>query len=245
MVYSNFVSSLDGRVAIETAGRNSHTVPDSIANPRDWRLYQELAGQAELLITSGRYFRQSYAGEAQDILPVGSQTEFDDIRAWRIAQGLSPQPDIVILSSSLDIPLAALEPYRSRRILVATGASADDQRKRLLQAAGIDVFVAGSGARVEGKRLVEQLAVYGYRSLYAIAGPAVMHTLVQAGVLDRLYLTIACQLLGGNGFDTLMRGDLLTPAVGLQLQHLHHDPVVPAGAGQLFCVFDKKTMADR
>lgn len=241
-MYSNFVSSLDGRVAIEAVGRNSHTVPDSIANSRDWRLYQELAGQAEVLITSGRFYRQSHAGEAQDNLPVGSQPEFADIRTWRIAQGLAAQPDIVILSSSLDIPLAALEPYRSRRILVATGATVDSRRVQMLETAGIDVFVAGSGSRVEGKQLVEQLGVYGYRSLYAIAGPAVLYTLVAADVLDRLYLTIACQLLGGNAFDTLMRGELLTPAASLQLQQLHHDPVAPAGAGQLFCVFDKTTV---
>ena len=48
-VYSNFVTSLDGRIGIESMGRTTHTVPDAIANPRDWRLYQELAGQADIL----------------------------------------------------------------------------------------------------------------------------------------------------------------------------------------------------
>lgn len=237
-VYSNFVTSLDGRIAIESKGRVTHTVPDAIANPRDWRLYQELAGQAEILITSGRFFRQSSVGEAQDVLPVSTQAEFDDIRDWRLQHGLTPQPDIVILSGSLDIPLAALEPYRTRRILVATGEQADAQRIQVLQDSGIEVLFAGSGTQVEGKQLVERLGKIGYRSLYAIAGPAVFYTLLAAGVVDRLYLTISCQLLGGNIIDTLSRGELLSPAQGMQLAGLHHDPHAPAGAGQLFGIFE-------
>ena len=216
-VYSNFVSSLDGRIGIEAEGRATHTVPGAIANPRDWRLYQELAGQAEILITSGRFFRQSSVGEAQDMLPVGSQAEFDDIRAWRSQHGLAPQPDIVILSGSLAIPLASLEPYRKRRILVATGEQ-------------IQITVEGASG--------QRLGSMGYRSLYAIAGPGVFYTLIRAGVVDRLYLTIACQLLGGNSIDTLTSGELLSPAQGMHLVELHHDAHTPEGAGQLFGIFE-------
>lgn len=237
-VYSNFVTSLDGRIGIESMGQATHTVPDAIANPRDWRLYQELAAQADILITSARFFRQSTIGEAQDVLPVGGQAAFDDIRDWRSEHGLAAQPDIVILSSSLDIPIAALEPYRARRVLVATGEQADAQRIQILQDNGIEVLFTGSGTQVEGKQLVERLGKIGYRSLYAIAGPSVFYTLLTAGVVDRLYLTIAFQLLGGNIIDTLTSGNLLSPAQGMQLAELHHDPHAPAGAGQLFGMFE-------
>jgi riboflavin biosynthesis pyrimidine reductase len=237
-VYSNFVTSLDGRIGIESKGRATHKVPDAIANPRDWRLYQELAGQAEVLITSGRFFRQSSVGEEQDLLPVGTQSEFDDIRDWRSQHGLAPQPDIIILSASLAIPLAALEPYRTRRVLVATGEQADPERMRVLEENGIEVLLTGSGTQVEGRLLVERLGSMGYRSLYAIAGPGVFYTLLEAGVLDRLYLTIACQLLGGNIIDTLTSGELLSPAQGMHLIELHHDPHTPEGAGQLFGIFE-------
>jgi hypothetical protein len=87
-IYSNFISSLDGRIAVPGPDRNSHQVPPAIANHRDWRLFQELAAQADLLITSARYFRQSADQEAQAELPVGTSAEFDDLRAWRIQQGL-------------------------------------------------------------------------------------------------------------------------------------------------------------
>jgi len=120
-VYSNFITSLDGRIAIASSDRDTHTVPSAMGNPRDWRLYQELAGQADLLITSGRFYRQSMLGEAQDILPLDTSHQFADIHEWRSKQELPAQPDIAIISASLDIPLETLEPYRSRKILVITG----------------------------------------------------------------------------------------------------------------------------
>ena len=57
---------------------------------------------------------------------------------------------------------------------------------------------AGSGTLVDGSRMTTQLAALGYRSIYAIAGPEVFHTLLEANVINRLYLTIAQQLLGGE-----------------------------------------------
>lgn len=240
-VYSNFITTLDGRIAIGSSDRTTHTVPAAAGNLRDWRLYQELAGQADLLITSGRFYRQSAIGEAQDILPVDGQPAFADIRDWRIARGLCAQPDIAILSGSLDIPLTALEPYRERRILVITGEAANQTKLKKLQGHGIEVIYAGTGTQVDGSIMIPALAARGYRSIYAIAGPAVFHTLLQARVVDRLYLTITQQLLGGDVFDTLTRGPLLAPVQGMQLVNLYHDPYAPANAGQLFGSFEPLT----
>jgi riboflavin biosynthesis pyrimidine reductase len=237
-VYSNFIASLDGRIAISGNDRSTHMVPAEVANPRDWRLYQELAGQADLLITSGRFVRQSSSGEAQDLLPVGVESAFADIREWRLAQGFRAQPDIAIMSATLDLPLAALEPYRQRRISVITGDQADTDRAARLEAAGIGVIRAGPGDQVDGKRMLAQLAERDYTSIYAIAGPAVFHTLLRADILDRLYLTMTHQLLGGENFDTLTRGARLDPVRNLQMRELFLDPRTPAGAGQLFGVYD-------
>jgi riboflavin biosynthesis pyrimidine reductase len=237
-VYSNFITSLDGRIAIAAAGHTTHTVPDAITNLRDWRLYQELAGQADLLITSGRYFRQSVIGEAQARLPVGEQKAYADIRSWRTGAGLAPQPDIAIMSGSLDIPVTALESYSERKIIVVTGKDADRQKARSLQDKGIEIIYAGDGRQVEGRQMTAALATHGYQSIYAIAGSSVFHTLLRAGVLDRLYLTITYQLLGGTTFDTLTQGTLLEPACGMQLISLYHDPHAPAGAGQMLGIFE-------
>jgi len=236
-VYSNFITSLDGRIAVGESGHTTHSVPAAITNPRDWRLYQELAGQSQILITSGRFYRQSRAGEAQDVLPVGAQPAFADIRRWRVEQGLQPQPDIAIISGSLDIPLVALQPYRNRRLIVVTGTDADEGKAKALQENGVEVVRAGPGRTVDGGRLVQHLAACGYSSIYAIAGPAVFSTLLQSRVVDRLYLTFACTLLSGHVYDTLTRGEPLVPPQGMHMVSLYHDAHAPPGAGQLFAMF--------
>lgn len=237
-VYSNFITSLDGRIAVGSEDRTTRTVPAATGNPRDWRLYQELAGQADLLISSGRFYRQSIIGEAQDILPVDRNAVFEDIHEWRIRQGLREQPDIAVISGSLDIPLAALEPYQDRRIVVITGEEAEQTKAGKLKDHGVEIIHAGTGTQVDGSLMISGLATLGYRSIYAVAGPAVFYTLLKSRVVDRLYLTIAQQLLGGDSYDTLTTGPLLDTEQGMQLLSLYHDPHAPASGGQLLGCFE-------
>jgi riboflavin biosynthesis pyrimidine reductase len=239
-VYSNFITTLDGRIAVASEGRASHEVPKLTVNPRDWRLYQELAAQADVLITSGRYLRQSTIGEAQDYLPVATGSGFEDLHAWRRQHGLAPQPDIAILSSSLAIPADAFEPYRERRLMVFTGAEAPQDKVDALTEHGIEVIRAGAGRSVDGHALLIELGRREYRSVYAVAGPAVFNTLVEADVLDRLYLTITHQLLSGEDIDTLTRGPSLAPPRGMRMISLYQDWHAPEGAGQWFCVFEPR-----
>ena len=52
-IYANFVASLDGRIAIPQPGGRGFAIPKTTANERDWRLYQELAAQADLILSTG------------------------------------------------------------------------------------------------------------------------------------------------------------------------------------------------
>ncbi len=237
-VYANFITSLDGRIALPRPGHTTHGVPAAIGNDRDWRLYQELAAQADLLITSARYFRQYVRGEAQDTLPVGTGERFADLRAWRLETGLSAQPDIAVFSASLDIPHAALQAYHTRRVHVLTGQNADATKIAGLRAQGIEVHLTGAGSQVEGALAIQTLQQLGYRRVYVIAGPAVLHTLVRAGMLQRLYLTFAHRILGGQDFDSLTWGSELQPAPQLRLRSLFYDAYAPGDAGQLLACYD-------
>lgn len=237
-VYTNFVSSLDGRIAIANQGHGTHGVPASIANRRDWRLYQELAGRADLIITSGRFIRQTLAGEEQATLPISQEKEYEDIAAWRKQEGLGIQPDIAILSASLDIPVDTLKQYSDRKVIVVTGSRADKKKTAKLQDAGFEVLRVGESQYVDGKEMIASLGSRGYQSIYAVAGPSVCNTLVTAQVLDRLYLTISHQLLSGNKFDTFLSGNALAPAQGMRLVSLYMDTHAPDGASQWFCAFE-------
>ncbi|MDT8405311.1 RibD family protein [Sulfuriflexus sp.] len=161
-VYTNFITSLDGRIAIEQPLNGERSVPASITNKRDWRLYQELAARADVLLVSARFLRELMHGKAQDNLPISTAPGFSDLLEWRIQQGLSPQPAVVILSASLDLALADFCAASARSVYVATGRRADTNAVRRLEESGAKMLYAGTGREVDGKQLVEQLVNAGF-----------------------------------------------------------------------------------
>lgn len=239
-IYTNYITSLDGRIALPATDRRSSLVPPAIANPRDWRLFQELAAQADLLISSARYFRQAAEQEAQAELPVGLSPEFDDLRDWRIEQGLSPQPDIAVFSASLNIPVEALQTYAGRKLYIITGGDADPKQiEAITRNSPAQVIQCGDARHVDATQLKASLGALGYQRIYAIAGPSVLHTLVRDNALDRLYLTTAHCLLGGKEFDTIAWGPEFSPARKLPLRALYLDQHMPEGAGQTLAIYGR------
>jgi riboflavin biosynthesis pyrimidine reductase len=235
-VYANFIASLDGRISLPDAG-GEQAVPTALANRRDWRLYQELAAQADIMLTSARYFRQLAKGRAQDLLPIGHGAEYADLADWRRAEGLQPQPDVAILSRSLDIPVAALHGLRDRRILVLTGRDAAPEEMARLSAEGIRVIRCGE-KQVGGAELRRLLVAGGYRSAYMIAGPEV-HRSLHGGGLDMLFLSQRHCLLGGDDFRSIMQGRLDRP-VEMQLSSLYLDETtyLKQRGGQSFACYE-------
>lgn len=237
-VYSNYIASLDGRIAIPHPTRPGMRVPEQIANPRDWRLFQELAVQADLLITSGRYLRDYAEGRAQEILRVHDDPQFADLKAWRLGQGLAPQPDLAVISASLNFPIPAGLTDGQRHVLVVTTRGADKDRVRALEAQNAQVLFAGDKA-VDGKEMLGELVALGYRHVYNTTGPKVLHMLLSARVLDRLYLTFAHRILGGTPFSSIVEGALLDPPVDFKLQAAYLDPQALGGLGQLLTSYDR------
>ena len=127
-VYTNYITSLDGRIAIPHPTRPGLMVPKATANPRDWRLFQELAVQADVLITSGRYLRDYADGRAQEILQVHDDPKFADLKEWRIERGLSPQPDWALISGSLDFAIPEALTKGGRTLLIFTTSRAAPER---------------------------------------------------------------------------------------------------------------------
>ncbi len=235
-VYANFVTSLDGRIAIPHPTKPGLKVPENIANDRDWRLFQELAAQADLIISSGRYLRDWADGRAQEILRVDDPA-FADLRDWREAQGLKPQPDIAIISGSLDFPIPEVLTENGRRVIVFTTANPDPTRAAEIETQAGHLFVAGEDS-VSGEKIVQIIADLGYQTVYSAAGPRILHLLLAGGVLDRLYLTQVGRLLGGSPFSTILEGDLLETAVDAQLHTIYYDPLALDGLGQLLLAYD-------
>jgi len=222
LIYSNYIASVDGRISLRDANSGQFIVPKAIANKRDWRLYQELAAQSDVMITSARYFRQLAKGQAQDLLPVGQGKDYADLLDWRREEEFTTQPAVAIVSNSLDIPVAALDMVHGRDIYVFTTEQADPAWETALKHHGAHVIHAGRSEGVDGGELKRQLAILGFRSAYMIAGPHVHGTLIRAGVLDRLFLTTHHTLLGGEEFHAILQGELARP-VRLELESLYLD----------------------
>jgi len=237
VVYSNFIASLDGRIAVSDPLSGEQEIPSETANPRDWRLLLELAAPADALIVSGRYVRELASGSAQAPPPLQGEVP-QDILDFRCELGLPEQPVLVVVSNSLDVPVNALLQKGPRPIVVATSETAttyspqlDDQHVELIRV---------GGERVEGERLVTALGHHGLDLIYSIAGPAVMYMLLEARVLRRLYLTTVLRMLGGENYATMTRGARLSPPYNFQLAALYLDAEGgPDCTQQLLQVFEQ------
>lgn len=238
-VYSNFITSLDGRIAVPRAGRTEHEVPNQTANPRDWRLMLELAAPADAIIVSGRLLRELEAGTAQ-AWPAFSDGGPQDLLAFRAKIGLPEQPVLVVVSRSLDLPAGILATLVSqRRVIVAGVAAASAQCVEAVKAAGAELLFLGDQT-VDARRLIEALNERSIRLIYSTAGPEVLHLLLRSDVLQRLYLTTVARVLAGSEFATLVHGPKLEPPCDFSLSALYFDPAGAHGVGQLLQVYDAR-----
>lgn len=237
-VYTNYVTSIDGRIAIPRPEGKGMMVPKETSNDRDWRLFQELAVQADVIISSGRYLRDYAEGRTQEILRAYDEPRFADLGRWRAQRGLADYPDLAIVSGSLDFPIPPFLTQSGRQVIVITHAAADAARRQKLENDGARVTTAGE-SDVSGAAAIAALGQLGYRTIYMATGPRVHHLLLADNALDRLYTTIAHRLLGSQPFSSLVEGDLLRPAVGMRLHSLHFDPHALDGLGQQFVCYER------
>ena len=232
LVYTNFITSLDGRISERGPGGHRR-VPAAIANPHDWRLYLELMAQADVVLTTARHLRGVAAGREE--MPGLAGDETADLVSWRRARGLAPTPAIAVVSAALDLPVARLLLKHPGPLLLLTNGAVEGSRVAALEAEGAEVLAVGAGRYPTAREILAGLSSRGYRCIYSIAGPRVFHTLVAGGALDRLYLTIAQTVIGGSG-DTLLPDAQLPSPASFALQAAYCDSRGARGVGQLFLV---------
>lgn len=237
-VYANFLASLDGRIALEDEVSGETYLPKTLTTPDDFRLFLELEAQADCLITHGGYLRSLAAGRLGNILQIGLRDEDGDLALWRRQHGFRSHPAIVIASASLDFPMPGSIRENGQDCYIASGQGADPAKVAGWRHQGYEVILAGKGKMVEGAPLVRALGDLGYRSIYLIAGPHMLDTMVRSGRLSRLFQTITHQLMGGTVFRTLLPGPELGLFGHLKLRSLYYDPSSPLDTGQWFAQFD-------
>lgn len=235
-VYANFLSSLDGRIALEDTAQGTTYIPKHLMTDSDFRLFMELHAQADCLITHGGYLRALGEGRLGNIL----QIRDNDLAEWRRNQGLAAQPDVVIASASLNFSLHESLSKHGQKIYIATGRKADPERVNAWRKRGYTVIFSGDDRLVHGAALIHELTRLGYKCIYLIAGPQMLDTIVRERQLYRLYLTITHQLMAGKDFRTMLTGDALGEIGNLLLSSLYYEAGSPPGSGQFFTRFELK-----
>jgi riboflavin biosynthesis pyrimidine reductase len=233
-VYADFVSSLDGRIAV------ADRVPAELSSASDLRLLLELLAQADCVITHAGYLRAIATGRLGDILAIGQQEKALDLRQWRAAAGLPEQPTVVVASASLDFPIPPSLAQDTARVLIATGRSAPAGKVAAWRNRGYRVLVAGESS-VAGAPLTRALGELGHRSIFLLAGPHMLETMLRDRMLSRLFLTIVHRVLGGQSIHTLISGPELGGAGRLRLRGLYQDSRGSDGLGQWFAEFEPGT----
>jgi riboflavin-specific deaminase-like protein len=147
----------------------------------------------------------------------------EERRARRIKRGLSPTPIAVTASRSLELPVTApLFEDRESRIVVLTGSTGE------APAAAAEVIVErvpGPDERtldlVSGlTRLRER---HGVRTVLLEGGPTLLGAMLEAGLVDELFLTLAPLLIGGGPEPAIVEGPPLPQPVRLRLIGLLED----------------------
>lgn len=233
LVYANFLSSLDGRIALEDVTQSTTYIPKHLTTASDFRLFMELHAQSDCLITHGGYMRALGEGRLGNIL----QTRDQDLIEWRLANGFKTQPAVIIASASLDFPMHGSLREHGQKVYIATGRNADPDRVRYWHDLGYPTLFTGEDRMVQGATLIHELGRLGYKSIYLIAGPQMLDTMIREKQLSRFYLTVTHQLLGGKDFRTLLTGDMLGSEGNLLLKSMYYDACSPAGSGQFFMQF--------
>ena len=215
IVYSNFLSSLDGRIAISE--NKQLILPDRLTSEADHRLFMELQAQADCLITHGGYLRALAAGRLDNILHVGQPEEYADLADWRRQRGLPEQPLVVVCSNTLEFTLPdSLEP---KHVWLATSNNGNRQRMQAWEEQGYKVIVAGD-KRVEGGLLTKQLSSEDYRRMYLCAGPELFESCLSDRCIALHYMTISMQFIGHKDFLTMLGGFSNLKHCRLQLARL-------------------------
>lgn len=136
---------------------------------------------------------------ACDAVLVGSGTvrQDDPQLTVRMVPGASPMR--VVLDSSLRIPLTAQVFSEDAPTVVFTGVDADPRRGAELRAAGVAVRTVPAGpGGVDVAAVLAELRGIGVRSLMVEGGAAVITSLLTAGLVDRLVVSVSPILIGAG-----------------------------------------------
>jgi riboflavin-specific deaminase-like protein len=181
-VVANVVSTVDGKVAL---GGRVH----GLGSKLDRRAMRLIRASVDALLVGAGTLRAEVVDPHVD----------DDLAAAREARGEPAQPLAITVSRSLDVdPAARFFRGGPGRSLILTTASA--ARERGASFAGVAELLTTDGTEVDLTAALRELRrTWRVNRLLCEGGPILLQLLLDLGLLDEIFWTIAPKLAGGSG----------------------------------------------
>lgn len=195
----NMVATADGKATLE--GR---TAP--MSGVADRQLFHQLRTCADaVMVGAGTVRVERYGRLVRD----------PALREQRRERGLQADPVAIVVSRTLSVPAdVPLLQDPDSRVLIVTESDAE------LEGCAADVryLRPPAGERLDLGAILARLGdEHGLRSVLCEGGPGLNASLLPAGLVDELFLSVAPLLAGGGDALTIVSGAALRPAVDLDL----------------------------
>ena len=188
-LYANFVATVDGVVAIPSLPGSNRLI--SGGSEADRLVMGTLRAAADLVLIGSGTLLASPRGRwrPETVFPPGAE----DFAAFRRVVGLDASPRVAILTASGSIPHD--HPVLADGALVLTTESgAQRLAGRLPDEA--ELAVLPGEAEVDVRAALALLRERGHRRILSEAGPHVFGSLLEADLVDELFLTVSPLLAG-------------------------------------------------
>jgi len=193
-------ASLDGKIASKPDG-----APDFTSRFDRAKLFR-LRAESDALLIGANTVRQEL------LPPLVRNKKLAEARA---AAGTPPHPAAAIVTASLNLPWHS--PYfrkRKQTIYIVSPPPSDRQRQAMTEAG---VRWIDAGEEMDLRRALLALRRHGCRRILAEGGGRLTRSLLAADLAQRLFLTMAPLVIGGDGTPTLAVGPRLDPPAWFEL----------------------------
>jgi riboflavin biosynthesis pyrimidine reductase len=216
-IYANFVSSLDGVVALPSVDASPSII--SGKSEADRFVMGLLRACADVVLIGAGTLRAEpdHRWTPDFIYPQAS----DDYARLRTGLGLAPEPRLAVLTSN---------GYLDREIPALEGASVfttSDGARRLGDGRSFPATIleVGDGENLALGKVIHTLRSRGMRMILSEGGPTVIGQLLERHLLEELFLTISPVVMGRSSSDSrpgLAQGvDLLHEGLRAEVLSVH------------------------
>ena len=186
-LYANFVETLDGVVAIPSVPSSNRLIAGESAADRFVMGMLRAAADA-VVVGSGTL------AAAPSSLWTPERAYPDAARGYaqlRSRLGRKPEPELVVLTAS-----GHVDPHHPAIAAGALLLTTDDGAARLAPALPDAATAVSLGKALDAAAVLDTLHERGHASILTEGGPRVLGSLLRAGVVDELFLTLSPLLAG-------------------------------------------------